>query len=470
MMGAGINVVPFMLQRNVPGIGPHVLPAYLFAAMPAALAALAYAILASAMPRAGGSYVYASRGLHPLVGFVASFSQWFGLSIAIGVIAYLLVPFLRDIASAVGWSEVASALDLGGVRVTVALVFLWSSVGVNLLGVRVYERILVPMMLVMFGLGAIVIVAGYRFDGSDFAAALLAREGVTLPRPEAPPLSIGAFLAASAVLFSSFIGFDSIAQAGGEARDPGRTLPRAILLAVATVGTFYFLFASAVYHAVPWNFIAERARTQDLTAPGMLGYLLSPGWTVLIVAGAAVALANDLPAMLLAVSRLMFAWAGDGVFPRSVARVHPRWHTPHVALGWSGVVATISVLGGHFAGDFFLGVDILVTSMLFNFLVMCLTVLTLPGCNPELAGAVTVLRDRRIQRSVALAGTALLALFLVVHVRKDLGADVGAWYFHSTPVWLLVMGLGAAVYAREVGTLRRNGVDTGALFSTLPPE
>ncbi len=469
MMGAGINVVPFMLQRNVPGIGPNVLPAYLFAAVPAALAAFAYAILASAMPRAGGSYVYASRGLHPLVGFVASFSQWFGLSIAIGVIAYLLVPFFRDIAAALGLPGIASALDGGAVRVTIALAFLWGSVAVNLLGVRLYERVLVPMMFAMFALGAIVIVAGFMFDASDFAAALRAREGVTLPQVDAPPLRFGAFLSASAVLFSSFIGFDSIAQAGGEARDPARTLPTAILTAVITVASFYFLFAAAVYHAVPWSFIAERAETQDLTAPGMLGYLLSPGWTVLIVAGAAIALANDLPAMLLAVSRLMFAWAEDGVFPRSVARVHRRWRTPHLALAWSGVVATFSVLGGHFAGDFFLGVDILVTSMLFNFLVMCLTVLALPARNPELAGAVTVLRDRRLQRGVAAAGAALLTLFLAVHVIKDLGSDVGPWYFHSTPVWVLVMVSGAAVYAREVAALRRSGTDTRALFATLPP-
>ncbi|MEK7729641.1 MAG: amino acid permease, partial [candidate division KSB1 bacterium] len=65
MIGAAINIIPFMIQRNVPGIGPYVVPAYFFAALPAVLAALAYAILASAMPRAGGSYVYASRALNP---------------------------------------------------------------------------------------------------------------------------------------------------------------------------------------------------------------------------------------------------------------------------------------------------------------------------------------------------------------------------------------------------------------------
>ena len=89
MLGASINVVPFMIQRNVPGIDSYVLPAFLFAMIPALFAALAYGILSSAMPRAGGSYIYASRGLNPYLGFIASFSQWFGLSIVIGVIAYI---------------------------------------------------------------------------------------------------------------------------------------------------------------------------------------------------------------------------------------------------------------------------------------------------------------------------------------------------------------------------------------------
>jgi amino acid transporter len=469
MLGAGINVVPFMIQRNVPGVGPWVLPAFLFAAVPAVLAALAYAVLASAMPRAGGSYVYASRALNPYVGFVASFSQWFGLSIAIGVVAYLVVPFFRDIAAAVGWSGLAALLDTGVVRVGLSLTFLWISVGINLRGIRLYESILVPLMFLMFVLGAVVIVAGFAFDHADFAASLAAREGVAVPAGDAP-FRPWTFLAASALLFSGFIGFDSIAQAGGEARDPGRTLPLAILLSVLSVGTFYMLFTGAVYHAVPWAFVAERAQDQDLTAPGLLGYVLSPTWTVLIVAGAAVALGNDIPAMLLAVSRLMFAWAEDGVFPRAVAAVHPRFRTPHVALLSSGLLATAAILGSHFAGDFFLGVDILVTSMLVNFLVMCLSVLSLPRRNPGLAGAVTVLRRRAVQLPVAVAGATLLAFFLAVHVWKDLSADVDAWYFHSTALWVVVMAVGSVIYLGKVAGLRRAGVDVDAIFANLPPE
>jgi basic amino acid/polyamine antiporter, APA family len=470
MLGAAINVIPFMIQRNVPGIGPNVLPAYVLGAVPAVLAALAYAALASAMPRAGGSYVYASRALNPYLGFVASFSQWFGLSIAIGVVSYVLVPFLRDIAGALGWVALAAALDTGVIRVSVALAFLWSFVAINARGLKWYTRTLVPLMVLMFVLGAIVIVAGFSFDHADFAAALMRREGTVVPGAVTTAFRPGTLLAASAVLFSSFIGFDSIAQAGGEARNPGRSLPLAVGIAVVSVGLFYMLFTAAVYHAVPWSFIAERAMTQDLTAPGLLGYLLPTGWTVAIVGGAAVALTNDLPAMLLAVSRLMFAWAEDGIFPRGLARVHPRWHTPHVALIASGLMASAGILGSHFAGDFFLGVDILVTSMLVNFLLMCVSVLTLPRRNPGIARNLRVLASPVARILVAGLGTVVLSAFLAVNIARDLSSSLGAWYFHSTFLWLVVMSIATAIYLREVHGLRRRGVDVDEIFATLPPE
>jgi len=470
MVGAGINVIPFMIQRNVPGIGPNVLPAYLFAAIPAVLAGLAYAILASAMPRAGGSYVYASRALDPYLGFIASFSQWFSLCVAIGVVSYVLVPFLRDIATAIGWVGVASTFELGPVRLAISLGFLWAAVAVNMRGVKLYERLIVPLMFLTFILGGVVIAAGFAFTHADFAAAVAAHGGQPIPPGEAPRLGPGILLPASALLFSSFIGFDSIAQAGGEAKNPGRNLPLAIGIAVVSVGLFYMLFTSAVYHAVPWQYIAAEAQTRDLTAPGLFGILLPPFWTVAIVSGAAVALVKDLPAMLLAVSRLMFAWAADGIFPRAVSAVHPRFRTPHAAIVASGMMASLGILGSHLAGDFFLGVDILVTSMLVNFLLMSLSVLTLPGRNPAIARDVKVIPSRRLQVPLAVLGVLVLAGFLTVHTWKDLTAPVGAWYFRSTLLWLVVMFIASLIYLREIRSLRRSGVDILSRFSTLPLE
>lgn len=468
MIGASIYVVPFMIQRNVPGIGPYVVPAFLLAAIPAILAALAYAILASAMPRAGGSYLYASRGLNPYLGFVSSFSQWFGLSIAIGVVSYVLVPFFRDIALALQWNALAATLGTGPVRVGIALGLLWLFVGVNIRGIQAYERTLIPLMILMFVLGAAVITVGLTTGKEAYLANLSPETTATLSQFQAP-FSLFTLLSASAVLFSSFIGFDSIAQAGGEARNPSRNLPLAIGLAVGIVGTFYLLFAGAVYHTVPWQYVAFRATSGDVTASGLMSVVLSPGWTILIVAGAAVALLNDLPAMLLSVSRLMFAWAEDGIFPRVVTRIHPRFRTPHIALILSGGMASVGILGSHLAGDFFLGIDIMVTSMLVNFLCMCLAVLTLPSRNPVLYRAIGVLRHRPTQVILATAGILTLGGLLGIHVFKDLTSDT-AWYFRSTPVWIMVMAAASALFLVERNKLIRSGVDEKKLFSTLPPE
>lgn len=469
MVGAGINIVPFALQRSVPGIGEYVLPAYLLAAIPAILAALCYAMLGSAMPRAGGSYVYASRAIGPYTGFLASFSQWFGLCIAIGVVSYVIPPFLRDTARAAQWQQLAGTLDDRTVRLALALGFLWTFVLVNLRGVRAVTRTLVPLVVLVFLCSGLVVITGFSHGAEEYRALITARgeqqmlAGVSGDFWRVVP-------PAAAVLFSSFIGFDVIAQAGGEAKDPSRTLPLAIGLAIGTVGLFYFAFTGAVYRAVPWQYVAAASATGDVTAPGLLTPLVSPAVGVLMMSGAALALIKDLPGMLLGVSRLCFAWAEDGVFPRAMASVDPVHGTPRTALFASAALSTLGILGGHFAGDFFLGVDILVTAMLVNFLIMACAVLRLPAHNPVLARDVRVLRARWAQVAVAVAALLGLGALLVVHSWRDLTATVPGWYARSTLVWLVVMVIGTVIYLRETRALAARGGDLRAITSVLPAE
>lgn len=467
MLGASINVVPFMLHRSVPGIGPYVLPAFLFAMLPAFLSALAYGGLASAMPRAGGSYIYASRGLNPYLGFIASFSQWFGLSIVIGVIAYIIVPFIRDVFIGLQWDATAQWLEKDIVRITLALLMIWFFVWINVRGGKFYERTVVPLMFVMFLLGAIVIITGFSFDQETYLVSINRTLDLNTTHTG---FDLKLFLSASAILFSSFIGFDAIAQAGGEAKSPTRSLPLAIVLAIGVVGLFYFLYTIGVYHTVPWWYVQEQAMARDITAPGLIAPLLPTGLSVAILVGAAVALINDLPAMLLSVSRLVFAWSDDGIFPKGIAAVHHQYQTPHRALYLSGIIASIGVLGSHFAGDFFLGIDIMITSMMVNFLLMCLTLITIAKVNPELSQRITMIQSIPWRRAIGWSGVVLLIVFLSVHTWKDLNSDVAAWYFRSTPVWLIVMALGSAIFWRKTRALSKSGKDMKRLFSKLPPE
>ena len=470
MLGASINVVPFMIQRNVQGIDSYVLPAFIFAMIPALFAALAYGALSSAMPRAGGSYIYASRGLNPYLGFIASFSQWFGLSIVIGVIAYICVSFIRDVVSGLGFIEGALLFELPIIRIAVSLSLIWIFVFINIQGITTYKKTLLPMMYLMFFFGFIVIIAGFYFDANDFVAAVQAKENKVIEINSVSRFDWRVFLSASALLFSSFIGFDSIAQAGSEAKDPSKTLPRAIFLAIFLVGCFYFLFTSAVYNTVPWSYVAQESQLKDISAPGLMSYVL-PSWLgVAIVLGAAIALINDLPAMLLSVSRLMFAWAEDGIFPSQISKIHPKNHTPHIALIVAGFMASIGALGSQFAGDFFLGIDIMVTSMMINFLLMCVTLITIPKVNPLLANKISVIKNRNQQLIIGILGVVFLTLFLAVHTYKDMTSDVSSWFFRSTPVWLIVMGLGSLIFSikwREIGLTSK---DQYSRFKSLPKE
>ena len=166
----------------------------------------------------------------------------------------------------------------------------------------------------------------------------------------------------------------------------------------------------------------------------------------------------------------MFAWAEDGIFPKKVATIHPRLHTPYLAILGSSAMATIGILGSHFAGDFFLGIDIMVTSMLVNFLLMCVTVITFPIRNPKLYKEVKVMRSRRAQLIFAWLGVLTLTSFLIIHIWKDFQAEVDAWYFHSTPVWLIVMAIATGIFWWKWMQLKKGDVEVKEIFLELPLE
>ena len=467
MMGASINVIPFMIQKNVPGIGPYVVPAFLFAAIPAIFAAYSYAILSSSMPRAGGSYLYASRGLSPYLGFIASFSQWFGLSIVIGVIAYIIVPFIRDVFYNLGLISISDFLEVGYVRLSISLILIWVFVYVNIIGGKLYRNTLIPMLFIMFALGSIVIVSGVLFNQNDFIEAVFEIEKREIIPIQYKQFDWRVFLTASTLLFSSFIGFDAIAQTGNEAKNPTKNIPRAILLAIFIVSIYYILFTISVYNIVPWNFVADESLIKDITAPGLLSYVLPPFWGILIILGATIALINDLPAMILSVSRLMFAWSKDKIFPKKVSRIHEKYNTPHISIFVVGVVASIGSIGSHFAGDFFLGIDIMVTSMMINFLLMCITVITIAKVNPKLYKEITILKNRSLQKIIGYLGSVVIVVFLVIHTYKDLTSEVDAWYFHSTFIYLIVMTLASLYFLIRWIQIKRNNKH---IFKSLPSE
>jgi len=166
----------------------------------------------------------------------------------------------------------------------------------------------------------------------------------------------------------------------------------------------------------------------------------------------------------------MYAWAEDGIFPKAVSRIHTRFNTPYLTIVLSGVMASIGILGSHFAGDFFLGIDILVTSMLVNFILVCLSVLFLPIKNPSIASNIKLFRKQAYRLLIAILGVITLTVFLIIHIAKDMSASLSGWYFHSTYIWLIVMAIASLIFFKEVSKLRNSGVAMTEIFSKLPPE
>ncbi len=494
VIGAGINYLTLGIQQKVPGIGPHVPLAFLIGVFPALFTALCYAVLASAMPRAGGGYIYVSRALHPFLGFMATFSKWFGLAAAIGIIAYMDVGLL---AAGLGYLDaymkvdgVVSFLNSAAAKLVIPLAMIWIFWLVNILGVRTYAWTVIVLMILMLAGGLAVIITGAVTTPGEYAAAFDSNPGTGItdvldkaqaaqaeqgpaapfPRdyrgieaqvspgdsaPAAVPLAV-------AWLFFAYIGFAGISQAGGEARNPRRLLPRAFLIATAVICGYYLLFSWAVYHAFGWRFVAGfvAASGGSANVPLLIGIVMHPALAAFVALMAALALANDIPPMLLATSRLFFAWARDGIFPKDLASVNRRFHTPHWALTACALVASGFVIACCLWQSYFDAVDTVVVALTFTYLLVAISVLTLPRRNPEIAAQVSFIRSRPAQ--IALAILAILFLTPLLAAVPFLQGRATVLF------WLLVMGAGAVLFAIMWQRARARGDDLPAVFATLP--
>jgi APA family basic amino acid/polyamine antiporter len=496
VIGGGINVLTVEIHEAVPGIGGLVPLAFVIGALPAAFCGLSYAILASAMPRAGGGYVYISRGLHPFLGFLATFSKWWGFSVACGVVAYMDVPLLRAAAQYAGLQWLAHSLEGPAVRLAVPLALVWLFWFVNFLGVKEYGWTASALMLLTFAGGAVLIAAGALANHEVFARAMLQRHGIRVwevaqrYRPPADFGSLRVILKATTLLFFAYIGFDAASQAGGETKNPRVIVPRALVLALLIITGYYLLVSWALYHAAPWQYVAQLVleREAQASVPELLGVLLPAGLAVFVAFVGATVLADDIPSILMAASRLFFAWANDGVFPRAWAAVHPRFHTPYPALIASALFASLGVVGCHFFGPVRMGVDAVVLALLFTYTCVALAVITLPRRNPALYAQILFVRTRWKQVVVASLSAACTGLMLLLQVRDGLlklaeqvaqqVAQGQSWLpalganLFSCPVfyWLTMLAVGAIIFAASARGAATAGVNLAAVFQSLPAE
>lgn len=321
MLGAGVFVA---YTPAAAAAGPGLLLGLVVAAIVAYANATASARLAARHPEAGGTYVYGRHRLGDFWGYLAGWGFVVGktascAAMALTVASYVAPTYQRPVAAAV--VVTLTALTYAGIRKSAWL-----------------TRLIVAVTL---GVLAFVVVTCLTLGPPDGGGAAMAVGDGHVPATLGEAGVYGVFQAAG-LLFFAFAGYARIATLGEEVRDPARTIPRAISLALGIVVAVYTAVGVALLVVLGPARLA--AATAPLDAAVRLTGLAAAA--PVVRAGAALAALGSLLALLLGVSRTVFAMARDGHLPRSLDAVHPRTGVPHhaeIAVGACVLTLALSV-------------------------------------------------------------------------------------------------------------------------------
>lgn len=382
IIGAGVYVMTGTAASNY--AGPAVVISFAMAGIACGFTALCYAELSSTLPVAGASYSYAYAALGELFAWILAWmlSLEFGLAgsaLAVGVSGYLLslladfgvtvpaafsTPLVQATASAHGTHfTVGASLNL----VAVAAVTFFAAVLVR--GVTHSARLNAFMVFVKIGvLIAFVIVGAPHVHTANW-------------HPFLPPSQggfafgwLGVFRGAS-ILFFAYLGFEAVATAALEARKPQRDIPIGILGSLLVATLVYIAVALVLTGLVPYS----KLNVPDpvAVAVDVVGW---PALTLLIKLGALAGLSSVLMINTFAHSRIWFAMSDDGLLPRFICAVHPRYRTPYLG---TIVVAGIAAAGAAFLPIAILG-DLVSLGTGVVFLTVAVSTMWLRSTNPDL--------------------------------------------------------------------------------------
>lgn len=315
IVGSGIYVIPATLAEIA---GPVSLLAWGIVAAGYFCLAVVYADLSVAYPVTGGLQVYVQRAFGDLAGLTTSFLYWVSCITANAAFVTAFVGYLQVHVPGAG-SPLASFL--------VAQVLLWTLTGVNLLGVRVGGAVQVVTTVLKI-LPLLVVSVALLSIGTPTHLVPFAPKGIAALFPA---LSLVAWL---------FVGAESVTVPAEEIREVTRTVPRAAFAGLGLATALYVLVALSLALGLPGSAIAGTASPLAVAAEHVLG----SGGRLLVTLGALVSIAGILNGYLLVTGRLPYAAARQGFAPSFLGKLHPRFHTPVVALVLSSALSSLLVL------------------------------------------------------------------------------------------------------------------------------
>jgi APA family basic amino acid/polyamine antiporter len=328
VVAIGIFLTPAGMARSL-GSPFWLLVVWLVMGAMALSGALCYGELAARAPQAGGGYVYLREAYGPAVAFL------YGWKCLLVMDPGITAALAAGLASYVGY-----ALGVSGVWLKlIAIGSIFAIAAVNIAGLRLGSGLMQGLTTLKLGALALIAILAFALHAgswSNFVPFFAQHPGsVPLPGALAPAL-VGAFFA--------FGGWWEISKLAGEARDPARTLPRALALGVTIVTGIYVVTSAVFLYLVP----LERVTSGETFAAQAGELLFGPAGGRVFAWIVIVAVLGSLLGLLMALPRVYYAMASDGVFFKSVAALHPRFGTPARAIAIQATLASIIVVSGTF--------------------------------------------------------------------------------------------------------------------------
>jgi amino acid transporter len=264
---------------------------------------LSYAELGAALPSAGGEYTYAKASFGGFLSFLTGWFEW---------ISNMFYSAFSSVGFAYLLSYVFPGINVPLVAVVTVAIFSL----INVKGVKETGIIQTALVLVLLAiLGAFVV---YGFLASPTFSTI---------ELQAPGGFLGV-LKASAFIFVVYLGGEAIAVAQAEIKNPGKTIPRAIILSSLVLIVLYTTIAFVVFRFARPSDLAG----QDSPLAYVAGQVLGPLGIAVITGAGIIAALTSVNTSIMAHSRVSYALARDGYFPKGFFRLHPRFCTPVLAI------------------------------------------------------------------------------------------------------------------------------------------
>jgi APA family basic amino acid/polyamine antiporter len=313
--------------------GPGVMLSFVIAGLVCAAAALAYAEMSTMMPMAGSAYTYTYVALGELPAWVVGWTLILEYTVVCSAVAVGWSGYAAGVIKSAGWGvpEMLLAGPAGGGLINAPAILISIAVaGLLALGSRESATVnLILVMVKLVALAAFIALALPAFNADNFTPFMPYGFGAE----EVDGAKRGV-MAAAAIIFFAFYGFDAVSTAAEETRNPGRDLTIGIIGSMLLCTLIYMAVAAAALGASSWQALADSSEP----LAQVLRNLNHPLAATLIAGAAVVALPTVIMAFMYGQSRIFFVMARDGLLPQRLSAVNPKSGTPVLMTMVTGVI------------------------------------------------------------------------------------------------------------------------------------